>query len=475
MTFNHAADFLSTVTYFATAAYRKTELMLIIGSTLVIGHRNPDMDAIASAVGYAWLLNQAHPGLYLAARAGEVNPQTAYALQKFGIEAPLLVSNVRPRVGDVAENIPPLYQGQTVLEACQLIAQTKRPVALVDNGRPFGMISGESLFAILAEALTSGSTEAINAALAAPFSQKQSNPTLSMHTQEYIRDVINSVLHSEADDFAVMDENDRYAGICRKSALLTPPRQQVILVDHNEAQQAVAGIDEAEIIEVLDHHRIGSMTTVLPIRFQIEPVGSCSTLVSESAFEQGYTFPPGIAGLLLCGILSDTLTFRSPTTTSRDEAAARRLAKIAELAPSDASSEAVLAEVQAFGKVLLSSGAGLGSRKTEDIVSSDIKFYTINGLNIAIAQAEVTDFSEFDALQRPLYDNLQANAEAQKLHLALLMVTDILLGSSRLIVVAPERLISALPYRRLSAYVLDAPGVVSRKKQLLPAITAALA
>ncbi len=136
--------------------------MTIPDSVLVIGHRNPDMDAIASAVGYAWLLNEVDGSTYIPGRTGQVNSQTAFALDRFGVEAPMLITDVRPRVSDLTELLPYLHKGQTLLNACQLIARTRRPAPLLDTDqKPMGLLSGAGLFAHLADALSSTSVLAL--------------------------------------------------------------------------------------------------------------------------------------------------------------------------------------------------------------------------------------------------------------------------------------------------------------------------
>jgi manganese-dependent inorganic pyrophosphatase len=212
----------------------------------------------------------------------------------------------------------------------------------------------------------------------------------------------------------------------------------------------------------------------VPIRFQVEPVGSCSTLVAESALDQNLTFPEGIAGLLLCGILSDTLTFRSPTATPRDRRAALKLAWMAKLAPDAASEDELMAAITDLGQELLAAGAGLGTRPAEEIVNTDIKFYESNGAKVGIAQVEVANLSELTPRLEEVIQTLQSMVDNQKLALALLMVTDVVLGNSRLVAVGQQRVISALPYARLDDDTLDAPGMMSRKKQLLPTVLAVL-
>jgi manganese-dependent inorganic pyrophosphatase len=444
-------------------------------SILVIGHRNPDTDAIASAVGYAWLLGQTNSDKYMAGRTGQVNAQTAFALEHFKIDAPALVTDVRVRVDDLIEALPYLHAGQTLLEACQSVAITRRPAPLLDSDqKPIGLISGAALFATMADALSSTSVLALAKEFDRPAESAVDTSTLVLQGEEYIRDVISQVLRSDHDEFLVVNESGRYIGLCRKSYLLSPPRRKIVMVDHNELAQAVPGLEEGEVIEVLDHHRLSTMPTSVPIRFQVEPVGSCSTLVAESALDQNLTFPEGIAGLLLCGILSDTLTFRSPTATPRDRRAALKLAWMAKLAPDAASEDELMAAITDLGQELLAAGAGLGTRPAEEIVNTDIKFYESNGAKVGIAQVEVANLSELTPRLEEVIQTLQSMVDNQKLALALLMVTDVVLGNSRLVAVGQQRVISALPYARLDDDTLDAPGMMSRKKQLLPTVLAVL-
>jgi manganese-dependent inorganic pyrophosphatase len=443
------------------------------GTILVIGHRNPDTDAIASAVGYAWVLNQRGAGEHVAGRAGEVNAQTIFALQRFGIEPPPLVADVWTRVADLAEALPSLHKGQTMLEACQSIARTRRPAPLLDDSqKPMGLLTGSGLFANLADALSSASVLALAKELDRPAETAIDPGSTVLHADDHIQDILSQVLRTEQDDFIVVDESGRYTGLCRKSALLAPPHRKVVMVDHNEPAQSVPGLEEAEIIEVLDHHRLGNMPTHVPIRFQVDPVGSCSTLVGERGIDGGYAFPTPMAGLLLCGILSDTLVFRSPTTTTRDQNAAVRLAAMAGLAQSG--EEQTIASINELGEALLAAGTGLGARPAREVVNSDLKFYEAGGLNVGIAQVEVAHFRELVPRLPDLREALAELAESRNLALALLMVTDVVLGNSRLVAVGQTRLIAGLPYARLDDGTLDAPGVVSRKKQLLPAVLAVL-
>lgn len=442
---------------------------------LVIGHRNPDMDAIASAIGYAWLLEHTGNEKYMAGRVGQVNAQTGFALEYFKVPAPALVTDVRTRVVDLVEKMPSLHRGQTLLEACQSIARTRRPAPLLDeNRKPIGLISGAGLFATMADALSSTSVLALAKEFDRPAESAVDTNSIILQGEEYIRDVMSQVLRSDNDEFMVVDENGQYSGLCRKSYVLSPPRRRIVMVDHNELAQAVPGLEEGEVVEVLDHHRLSSMPTSVPIRFHIEPVGSCSTLVAERAIEDDVVFPEGIAGLLLSGILSDTLTFRSPTATERDRKAALKLAVMARLAGAKDSEDKVMQSIADYGQQLLAAGAGLGTRPVEEIVGTDIKYYEANGAKVGIAQVEVANLSELAPRLDALKEALEELVKTQKLTLALLMVTDVVLGNSRLVVVGQSRVIATLPYARLDDDTLDAPGIMSRKKQLLPTVLAAL-
>lgn len=433
-------------------------------SILVIGHRNPDTDAIASAVGYAWLLNHDEPGHYLAGRTGAVNTQTAYALARFGLDAPELIVDVWGHVGDLAEPLPSLHKGQIVLDACQSVAQTRRPAPILDASKPIGLISGAGLFAHLAQALSSASVLALAHTLNQPVETALDVPGTILGADERIRDVIGQALRANQEDFLVVDNAGHYVGLCRKSALLAPSRRKLIMVDHNELPQAIPGLEDAELIEVLDHHRLGNLPTPVPIRFHVDPVGSCSTLVTERGMEANAAIPAPVAGLLLCGILSDTLVFRSPTTTKRDQIAANWLAPQADLT----------AGIDELGQALLAAGAGLGTRSGPEVVNTDLKFYETNKLAAGIAQVEVTNFSELAPRLSDLHQALEELVETRKLALGLLMVTDVVRGNSRLVAAGQPRIIATLPYARLEDGTLDAPGVVSRKKQLLPTVLATL-
>ena len=189
------------------------------------------------------------------------------------------------------------------------------------------------------------STDVLAGPVTARLEERLASPCLSttdrdvpvFRSEERVRDVRPLALRGMHDDFPVVDEEGSYIGVVQKADLLAPRQIRLALVDHNEAGQAVPGLEEAEIIAVLDHHRLANLPTPAPIRFRVDPVGSCSTLAIEEALDANLTPPPGLCGMMLSGILSDTLMLRSPTTTDRDRAAAAHLTVLAGLAPAEAS------------------------------------------------------------------------------------------------------------------------------------------
>jgi manganese-dependent inorganic pyrophosphatase len=278
---------------------------------------------------------------------------------------------------------------------------------------------------------------------------------------------LNRILRDEVDDYWVVDENGLYLGIARQRDILNPPRIKIVLVDHNEPRQSIAALEEAELLEILDHHRLGNPYTHQPIRFTVDVVGSTSTLVTELTAEAGLSMPPDLAGALLAGLVSDTLILTSPTTSQRDRDAAQILSRWAFVGGGPLKGETL----ESYGKAVLSAGAGLSNRRPEEVVSTDIKPFEAGGFKFAVAQAEVTDIMQLVDHLAPLTQALDVLKDKRGLDFAMLLITDVVRGSSRLILTSnPPPILDDLPYPPLADGTRDAPGVVSRKKQLLPAV-----
>jgi manganese-dependent inorganic pyrophosphatase len=437
--------------------------------TYVIGHVNPDTDSIASAMGYAWLLRERDGVDTVAARAGALNPQSAWVLKHLKLDPPLLLTDASPRFESVMQRLDSLRPDAQLGMAWTLASRTGGVAPVVDEeGKPYGIINGFSLFKYFTEVLgpQPGDTT-VRQMMSAPCKEAANTNVPRFPANAHIRDFLNRILRDEVDEYFVIDDNGLYCGITRQRDLLNPPRLKIILVDHNEPSQAIAALEEAELLEILDHHRLGNPYTHTPIRFTVDIVGSTSTLVCEQTAEAGLSMPPALAGVLLAGLLSDTLILTSPTTTARDKQAAERLARWAFVGGSPLKGETI----ESYGNAVLSAGAGLSNRNPEEVVSTDIKTYEAGGFKFAIAQAEVTDLLQLSEHLAPLTRALDELKDKRGLDFAMLLITDIVRGSSRLIISsnAPP-ILNDLPYPPLPDGTRDAREVVSRKKQLLPVV-----
>lgn len=436
----------------------------------VIGHVNPDTDSIAAATGYAWLLRERDGNESIAARAGPVNPQTTWVLKRLGLEPPILLTDASPRFEAVAHRLDTASPESPLRQAWAITSRTGGLAPIVnEDGTPFGMITGSSLFDFLAELVgphPQRQEMRISEILDLPCREACDTKTPRFQASTRIRDVINRILREEYNDFLVVDEKGLYVGVCFQRDVLNPPRLRLVLVDHNEPGQALGSLEDAELLEILDHHRLGNASTHVPIRFTVDIVGSTSTLVSERIEDAGLSTPPALAGLLLAGLLSDTLILTSPTTTERDKRASERLARWAFVRNGPLAGETI----PAYGQQVLRAGSGLSSRDPQEVVSTDLKMYEAGGLTFAIAQVEVTDLLQLDEHLKPLEAALEDLRAKRGVDFAMLMVTDVVSGSSRLIIAKSPPTLDDLPYPSQLDGTRLAEGVVSRKKQLLPVV-----
>ena len=264
--------------------------------------------------------------------------------------------------------------------------------------------------------------------------------------------------------FPILDENGKYCGVISRRNLLNVHRKQVILVDHNERAQAVDGLEQAEILEIIDHHRIGSLETIGPVYFRNVPVGCTATILYQMYKEQGVTPTKQVAGLLLSAILSDTLMFRSPTSTALDETTAKALA---ELAGED---------IPAYAEQMFEAGADLTGRDAEDVFRSDFKAFSRGDVKFGVGQSiYMTDNSRAaaEALVRPF---LPEASRREGLPLIFYMFTDMKTQSTDLMVFGfdAEEIVRDAFHVEVKDGMAVLPGVVSRKKQLIPPLLAAL-
>lgn len=278
---------------------------------------------------------------------------------------------------------------------------------------------------------------------------------------EDAKKVMASVRHRY---FPILDENGKYCGVVSRRNLLNLHRKQVILVDHNERTQAVDGLEQADILEIIDHHRIGSLETTGPVYFRNVPVGCTATILYQMYGEQGLTPSREIAGLLLSAILSDTLVFRSPTSTPQDETAAKALSALAG------------EDIQSYAEQMFEAGADLTGRTAEDVFSSDFKAFSRGDVKFGVGQSTyMTDKSRAaaEALVQPF---LPEASRREGLPLIFYMFTDMKTQSTDLMFYGhnAEEIIRDAFHVEPEGNIAKLPGVVSRKKQLIPPLLAAL-
>lgn len=541
---------------------------------LVIGHKNPDTDAVCSALAYAWYLRDQGLAEAEAACCGEINARTQFVLNQAGIPPPRLVMDVRPTIGDVAERNVVTARGDEalltvyrrmqqhhlralpVLDACRrveglitfshLMEQVLPPDVYADSRRVHtslrricDVLNGtlahavdadqEAEFLVMVAAMSaSGFTHrmrqlpadrtlvvtgdrptvhvpAIDYGVRALVvtggfhlgeelletahergvsviysthdtatttlllrSAKTIRPALLTELRTYpesalVEQVARELSASAQELYPVVGEDGRLTAVFAKSDLVNPRRARLVLVDHNEYSQAVTGAEQAEIIEVIDHHRLGGgLVSREPIRFINEPVGSTCTIVSKFLHHRDSVPPREIGLCLVAGIVSDTLNLTSPTTTESDRRMLGWLAGELEV------------DVDAFAKAFFAAGSVLESYPAPAAVRMDCKDYSEGPWRFAVAQIEELGLTSFERHRAALTRALADLVREKNLHFAALMVTDITSHVSVLLVEGDPAVKAALDYPRRED-LFEMAGVVSRKKQLLPHLTRTLA
>ncbi|MBP2630083.1 MAG: Inorganic diphosphatase [Firmicutes bacterium] len=252
-------------------------------------------------------------------------------------------------------------------------------------------------------------------------------------------------------------ENDKLVGVVSRDQLIIPERERVILVDHNERSQAVEGIEAAKIVEIIDHHRLGGIQTSEPIFTRQEPVGCTATIVANMYWHRGVEMPANIAGLLLSAIISDTVLFKSPTCTDIDRQVAEKLAQIAGV------------DIVKHGMALLKAGSGIGDMSPIEVAKNDLKEFQIGEYRMIVSQISVMDTSEVLAIKEELLACMENICRSEGYDMSLLMVTDIIAeGTELLFTGKPKAIIAEAFGKPASDNLISLPGVMSRKKQIIP-------
>ena len=258
-------------------------------------------------------------------------------------------------------------------------------------------------------------------------------------------------------------ENGHIVGLVSRDQLMVPERERVIMVDHNERGQAVEGIEEATILEIIDHHRLGGIQTSEPIRTYVEPVGCTATIVANMHWQRDVDIPASVAGLLLSAIISDTVLFKSPTCTDYDRKTAQRLAEIADV------------DLHEYGLAMLKAGSGIGDMTPSEIAKNDLKEFRIGDYRIIVSQISVMDEKEVMELEPQLIEAMSHICDKEGFDMSLVMVTNILEEATTLLYSgSPKTLIGEAFHKDASGTHIYLPGVMSRKKQIIPPLSEAV-
>ncbi len=287
----------------------------------------------------------------------------------------------------------------------------------------------------------------------------QCNDLISFHLDDYVDDVQEIVLKSRYRSYPILDEKDRVVGTLSRFHLLRPKRKRVVLVDHNELAQSVAGLEQAEILEIIDHHRLADIQTTNPIWFRNEPVGSTATIIAGMYQERGLMPSEKLAGLLAAAIVSDTVMFKSPTCTHTDHRMAERMARIARVS------------LESLGQEIFSVSAN-ESRSAKDLFFADYKDFHIAGYNLAVSQIICVDSEKMLERREEFLELMKTTMEQKNYAMMLLMLTDVLRSGTQLLFVGDEDVIRNAFNVAVKDNTCFLPNVLSRKKQIIPMLSA---
>jgi manganese-dependent inorganic pyrophosphatase len=286
---------------------------------------------------------------------------------------------------------------------------------------------------------------------------------VSFDTDDFVEDIRDVMLETRYRSYPVIDSHNKVIGTISRYHLISQNRKKVILVDHNERTQSVHGLEDAEVLEIIDHHRIADIQTGNPIYFRNEPVGSTSTIVASIFFENGIRPSKRVAGLLCAAIISDTLLFKSPTSTNVDKLMLKRLSEIANM------------DVDTFAREMFKAGTSLSNRTVDEIFHQDFKVFTLNNLKIGISQIGTMDIEGFSSMKADMLALMEKKAVENSFNLLIFMLTDILKGGSELLVAGKEKELVVRAFNvKLHGSSVYLPEILSRKKQVIPPITAAI-
>ncbi len=281
---------------------------------------------------------------------------------------------------------------------------------------------------------------------------------ICFHLEDRVDDVREQMLKHREPCYPVLDENERVVGVLTRYHLLRPRRKRVVLVDHNEAAQSVPGLEEAEILEIIDHHRLADIQTANPIYMRNEPVGSTNTIIAGMFQDRGLMPSEKMAGMMAAAILSDTVMFKSPTCTQRDIRTAERMARIANVS------------LEELGREIFS--VAMGAKTARDLLTADYKEFHIAGHNLAVAQVTCVDSPKMLERKAEFLSLMEEICREKEFSMMILMLTDVLLEGSQLVYVGDDDIIQQAFNVQPKDNVIFLPHVMSRKKQVIPMLSA---
>ncbi|WP_227764848.1 putative manganese-dependent inorganic diphosphatase [Zhaonella formicivorans] len=425
----------------------------------IIGHQNPDTDSIVAAIAYAYFKTEFQDKRAIPSRCGKINGETAFVLDYFKQEEPILLEDVKPRARDMLKADPVATLADVSLrEAGNQMRQLGiKTLAVVDDSdRLLGLLTVGDLARLLLEAWDIGSFP-----MDEPVGKFMRTENLVVfQDDDLVEEIKPTMLETRFRNYPVVDANQRYLGMVSRYNLLALRGKKLVLVDHNEKSQAVHGVEQAEVLEIIDHHRIADVETPEPIMMRNEPVGSTATIISKIYNEHEIVPPPKIAGLLCAAILSDTLIFKSPTTTFADKKYAAQMAAVSGLDMID------------FGKAMFRAGSTVAGRTGQDILFEDFKEFHLGSSVVGIGQIEVVDA---DLIKGKIAELLAALQEAERekgYDLVILMLTDLMRDGTELLFTGRQsRVVEKAFNAGPGQNSIFLPGVMSRKKQVVPPLS----
>jgi len=424
--------------------------------TYVCGHRNPDVDSVMSACALADLRRRLGDEEVEAICAGRLPEKAKWAFDHFGVKPIRPKRDLYVRVRDLMdETLPMIEAGMPLVEALRTLegsGESSLPVRDAD-GKFLGMLSPAKLLSLFIS----------KADLSMPVREAPLHSCAQVLVDsDRVHDIRKSALKNPHNHFPVVDESGRLLGTLLKRAFAEEPPFKVVLVDHNETEQGIPGLDEVPVTEVVDHHRIAFAATKDPIKYTADVVGSTCTLVAKMFRASGLRPTREMSGLLIAGIVADTLNFQSPTTTETDRTVCAWLEKIC--------GESAAAVFEGLSSV----ATALTTMSAEKALASDAKAYSEGGMKFVLAQVEESNMAIFYQHLQELTKAMDVMLKSAGLDFVALMVTDPVCGNSELLFRGAKSVSRALPYRRSDRGTFLMPGVLSRKKQLLPEILSAL-